>query len=134
MQLWKKISMAFATAAALTALVALIGCSGGSNAAGEKADAAAEGASEPVQLQIFAANSLSKALDEVQSLYTQNNPDVTFADTQYKASGELVEMLKAGSSADIFISASKGTMDNAVDGGVIDEGTRFDMFTTTLLW
>lgn len=94
MQLWKKISMAFATAAALTALVALIGCSGGSNAAGEKADAAAEGASEPVQLQIFAANSLSKALDEVQSLYTQNNPDVTFADTQYKASGELVEMLR----------------------------------------
>lgn len=133
MQLWKKISMAFATAAALTALVALIGCSGGSNAADEKADAAAEGASEPVQLQIFAANSLSKALDEVQSLYTQNNPDVTFADTQYKASGELVEMLKAGSSADIFISASKGTMDNAVDGGFIDEGTRFDMFTNDLV-
>lgn len=133
MQLWKKISMAFATAAALTALVALIGCSGGSNAADEKADASAEGASEPVQLQIFAANSLSKALDEVQSLYTQNNPDVTFANTQYKASGELVEMLKAGSSADIFISASKGTMDNAVDGGFIDEGTRFDMFTNDLV-
>ena len=133
MQLWKKISMAFATAAALTALVALIGCSGGSNAADEKADASAEGASEPVQLQIFAANSLSKALDEVQSLYTQNNPDVTFADTQYKASGELVEMLKAGSSADIFISASKGTMDNAVDGRFIDEGTRFDMFTNDLV-
>lgn len=133
MRLWKKISMTFATAAALTALVALIGCSGGSNAADEKADASAEGASEPVQLQIFAANSLSKALDEVQSLYTQNNPDVTFADTQYKASGELVEMLKAGSSADIFISASKGTMDNAVDGGFIDEGTRFDMFTNDLV-
>lgn len=133
MRLWKKISMVFATAAALTALVALIGCSGGSNAADEKADASAEGASEPVQLQIFAANSLSKALDEVQSLYTQNNPDVTFADTQYKASGELVEMLKAGSSADIFISASKGTMDNAVDGGFIDEGTRFDMFTNDLV-
>lgn len=133
MRLWKKISMAFATAAALTALVALIGCSGGSNAADEKADASAEGASELVQLQIFAANSLSKALDEVQSLYTQNNPDVTFADTQYKASGELVEMLKAGSSADIFISASKGTMDNAVDGGFIDEGTRFDMFTNDLV-
>lgn len=133
MRLWKKISMTFATAAALTALVALIGCSGGSNAADEKADASAEGASEPVQLQIFAANSLSKALDEVQSLYTQDNPDVTFADTQYKASGELVEMLKAGSSADIFISASKGTMDNAVDGGFIDEGTRFDMFTNDLV-
>lgn len=133
MRLWKRISMAFAAAAALTALVALIGCSGESNAADEKADASAEGASEPVQLQIFAANSLSKALDEVQSLYTQNNPDVTFADTQYKASGELVEMLKAGSSADIFISASKGTMDNAVDGGFIDEGTRFDMFTNDLV-
>ncbi len=133
MYLWKKISMTFAVVAALTALVALVGCSGGSNAADEKANAAAEGTSEPVQLQIFAANSLSKALDEVQALYVQNNPDVTFADTQYKASGELVEMLKAGSSADIFISASEGKMDDAVDGGFIDEATRFDMFKNDLV-
>ena len=133
MYLWKKISMTFAVVAALTALVALVGCSGGSNAADEKANAAAEGTSEPVQLQIFAANSLSKALDEVQALYVQNNPDVTFADTQYKASGELVEMLKAGSSAVIFISASEGKMDDAVDGGFIDEATRFDMFKNDLV-
>lgn len=37
--------------------------------------------------------------------------NVTFKDTQYKSSGELNEMLGAGASADLLISASKGSMD-----------------------
>ena len=67
---------------------------------------ASSSASSNVELQVFAANSLSKAMDEAQELYTQQT-GVTFADTQYKASGELNEMLKAGSYADLEITASK---------------------------
>ncbi len=89
-------------------------------------------ASSNVELQVFAANSLSKAMDEAQELYTQQT-GVTFADTQYKASGELNEMLKAGSYADLEITASKGTMDTAVQGGYVDESTRTDMFTNELV-
>ena len=85
-----------------------------------------------VELQVFAANSLSKAMDEAQELYTQQT-GVTFADTQYKASGELNEMLAAGSYADLEITASKGTMDTAVEKGYVDESTRTDMFTNELV-
>lgn len=89
-------------------------------------------ASSNIELQVFAANSLSKAMDEAQELYTQQT-GVTFADTQYKASGELNEMLKAGSYADLEITASKGTMDTAVQEGYVDESTRTDMFTNELV-
>ena len=88
---------------------------------------------EPVELQIFAANSLSKAMEEVQDLYKKDHDWVTFADTQYEASGTLNEMLGAGSYADILITASKGTMDTAVDEKYVDAGTRFDMFTNELV-
>lgn len=71
-------------------------------------------------------------MDEAQELYTQQT-GVTFADTQYKASGELNEMLAAGSYADLEITASKGTMDTAVEKGYVDESTRTDMFTNELV-
>ncbi|MDR1712904.1 MAG: molybdate ABC transporter substrate-binding protein, partial [Coriobacteriales bacterium] len=88
---------------------------------------------EPVELQIFAANSLEKALPEVQALYTAANPEVTFAETQFKGSGDLVTELQGGAPADIFISASKSTMDDAVANGNIDEATRKDMFGNDLV-
>ena len=130
----------FMTAAVLTfALVgmfALAGCS--SNTAEESSSAESAGTEEPapadtVELQLFAANSLSEAMDAVQALYTESHPEVTFADTQYEASGTLNEMLAAGSYADVLITASKGTMDTAVEEGYVDEGTRFDMFTNDLV-
>ena len=132
----------FMTAAVLTfALVgmfALAGCS--SNTAEESSSAESANTEEPatapadaVELQLFAANSLSEAMDAVQALYTESHPEVTFADTQYEASGTLNEMLAAGSCADVLITASKGTMDTAVEEGYVDEGTRFDMFTNDLV-
>jgi molybdate transport system substrate-binding protein len=88
---------------------------------------------DPVELQIFAANSLEKALPEVEALYTQAHPEVTFAPTQFKASGDLVEQIGAGAQPDILITASKGSMDTAVEGGSIDEATRVDMFGNDLV-
>ena len=89
---------------------------------------------ENIQLQIFAANSLSKAMEEVQQAYVEDgHGNASFADTQYKASGELNEMLGAGSYADLLISASKGSMDTAVEKGYVDEGTRTDMFKNDLV-
>ena len=112
-----------AVAAGLIAALGLTACGGAP---------ASSSASSNVELQVFAANSLSKAMDEAQELYTQQT-GVTFADTQYKASGELNEMLAAGSYADLEITASKGTMDTAVEKGYVDESTRTDMFTNELV-
>ena len=66
---------------------------------------------EAVELNVFAANSLQKALPEVQDLYTKANPNVTFADTQFEASGTLVTKLQEGATCDVLITASKKTMD-----------------------
>lgn len=117
---------------ALVGAFALAGCSGGTTD-DATTDDSSQGTTETVELQIFAANSLSEAMDEVQALYTSENPGITFADTQYEASGTLNEMLGGGAYADALITASKGTMDTAVEEGYVDEATRFDMFTNDLV-
>lgn len=131
---WKKLSI-LALAAALAAMVVMAGCSSeqkSEEVTDEKATT--ETTAEPVELQVFAANSLSKAMEEVQTAYIEDgHSNVTFADTQYKSSGELNEMLGAGSYADLLISASKGSMDTAVKEGYVDEGTRVDMFKNDLV-
>lgn len=115
----------------LTALFAgtLAGC--GAKPA-DTADTAGSTPAKAVELQIFAANSLEKAMPEVQTLYTEKT-GVTFADTQFKASGDLIEQMRAGAQADALITASKGTMDDAVAGGLVDEATRLDMFVNDLV-
>lgn len=135
MKSWKKATgvAVCALACAALAMTVLGGCTKAAEESTQEAPEQPAAEQQGVELQIFAANSLSKALDEVQALYTEQNPEVTFADTQYKASGELVEMLKAGSTADIFISASKGKMDDAAEAGLIDDATRFDMFVNDLV-
>lgn len=130
--------MSAVAAVALVGAFALTGCSSNnqSTQSNSGSDApAAEQASQgdQVELQIFAANSLSKAMAEAEELYTSLNPNITFADTQYKASGELNSMLEGGAYADIEITASKGTMDTAVDKGYVDAGTRVTMFTNELV-
>ncbi|MCL1879851.1 MAG: molybdate ABC transporter substrate-binding protein [Actinomycetia bacterium] len=132
--------LAFA-AAMLTAMLLVAGCSGAnsstSNGSENPSSGTASGtstpAAEPVQLQIFAANSLEKAMPQVQALYTSKHPEVTFADTQFKASGDLVEQMKAGGSCDVFISASSGSMDTAASNGNVDSSTRVDMFKNDLI-
>lgn len=114
---------------------ALAGCSSDTTAAQGSTPAdsgSAEPAAESVELQIFAANSLEKAMPEVEALYTEQT-GVTFADTQYKGSGDLVEQMRGGAPVDILITASAGTMDDAVEGELIDESTRQDMFANDLV-
>lgn len=128
-----RIVLASVCALMLAGAFAMFGCTSSQPAAEEQQTEEQATTEEAVELQIFAANSLSEAMEEVQALYTEENPNVTFADTQYEASGTLNEMLGAGSYADILITASKGTMDTAVEEGYVDEGTRFDMFTNDLV-
>ncbi|MED9979791.1 MAG: twin-arginine translocation signal domain-containing protein, partial [Collinsella sp.] len=73
----------------------LAGCSGSKTsepAGSDVGSAKASSKKETVELQVFAANSLEKALPEVQELYTDQT-GTTFADTQFKASGDLVEQM-----------------------------------------
>lgn len=116
-----------ALVACLLVAACLVGCSSQSTTSEDQSS------SEEVTLEIYAANSLEKALNEVQELYTAENPNVTFADTQYEASGTLVEKMKAGGEPDIFISASTSNMNNAIENGNVSDGSQFDMFKNDLV-
>lgn len=108
----------------------LTGC--GAKPADTAGSAEGSAPARAVELQIFAANSLEKAMPEVQALYTEKT-GVAFADTQFKASGDLIEQMRAGAQADALITASKGTMDDAVAGELVDDATRLDMFVNDLV-
>ena len=123
---------ASASAASASTSAAASSAAASTSAASSAASSSAASA-ESAELQIFAANSLTKALAEVQELYTKQNPGITFADTQYKSSGELNSMLEGGAYADIEITASKGTMDTAEEAGYIDPATRKTMFKNDLV-
>ena len=135
MKKFTKIASAAVVTLALASGLMLAGCSGsaGSASASASGSASASASAPAVQLQIFAANSLQKALPEVQSLYTKANPNVTFADSQFEASGTLVTKLKDGATADVLITASKATMDDAESNGSTDAATRSDMFKNDLV-
>ena len=115
-------------AASMGLLVSCGGSSGGATAA--KTSSQSGGAAQAAELQIFAANSLEQAMPLVQALYTERHPEVTFADSQFKASGDLVQELQAGAQADILITASKSTMDDA-EAYIVPE-TRVTMFGNDL--
>lgn len=124
---------AVASACALVSAMALTGCASGTSAgSSSSASSSSAAAQSDVELQVYAANSLQKAMPEAMDLYTEQT-GVKFADAQYKASGELNEMLGGGGHADLLITASKGTMDTAVDKGYVDEGTRTDMYANELV-
>lgn len=131
-----RVMLAAVCACAMVGAFALSGCSSNEQKAEEPQKSETQAPAEQhdaVELQIFAANSLSKAMEEVQTLYKQDHSWVSFADTQYEASGTLNEMLGAGSYSDVLITASKATMDTAVDSGYVNSATRFDMFTNDLV-
>ena len=135
-----RIVVAAVCAFAMVGAFALTGCSSNNSSSTEQkpdttqTEQTADNNKEQVELQVFAANSLSKAMEEVEAAYiADGHTNVSFADTQYKASGELNEMLGAGSYADLLISASKGSMDTAAEKGYVDSSTRVDMFKNDLV-
>lgn len=114
---------AFALLAILVSLLAaclLAGCSNSN-------------AQEKVELEIYAANSLTDAMNEAQEAYTETHPEVTFADSQFEASGTLVQKMEAGGKPDIFISANKKNMDKVVEDDLVAEDAVFDMFKNDLV-
>lgn len=125
-------------ACGLVAAMGLAGCSGSNNSSSNSSDSSSSSTSSTsstssssgVELQVYAANSLQKALPEVQDLYTQKN-GTTFKDTQFEASGTLVKKIQEGASVDVLITASKGSMDDAAN--YISTDTRKNMFTNDLI-
>jgi molybdate transport system substrate-binding protein len=83
------------------------------------------------RLVVFAAASLKTALDAVAGAYRAGGGgDVAIS---YGGSLGLARQIVAGAPADVFASADEESMDEAVKGGAIRAGTRFDLLSNRLV-
>jgi len=83
------------------------------------------------ELLVFAAASLTNALDDVATLYTQQTQQhVKFS---YAASSALARQLEAGARADVFFSADLEWMDYVQARNLIDRSTRRNVLGNRLV-
>jgi molybdate transport system substrate-binding protein len=95
----------------LIALLALTACAPQTAPAPTQAPAAAE---NPRTLTVLAAASLTESFTELGALFEAQNPGVTVA-FSFAGSQQLADQLEHGAAADVFASASKKTMQSAVE-------------------
>jgi molybdate transport system substrate-binding protein len=84
---------------------------------------------EPVL--VFAAVSLTNALDEIGTAYTQQTGGL--AKFSYASSSMLARQIEAGAAADVFFSADTEWMDYVQSRNLIKPGSRSNLLTNTLV-
>lgn len=79
-----------------------------------------------VELNVFAAASLTETLTEIAEQYKTVAPEVTLR-FNFDSSGTLQTQIGEGADCDVFLSAAPGQMDGLADGGLIAGETRVDL-------
>lgn len=82
--------------------------------------------SEPVELHVSAAASLTNAMNELAELYAKDNPNVKII-FNFGSSGALQQAIENGGEADLFFSAAQKQMNALDEAGELAEGTRKDL-------
>jgi len=118
----------------LISIVFIISLSGCSSQVATTSPAAAESSTQaqPVTLNVSAASSLTRAITEISSLYMQNNPNVTIT-LNCAGSGTLQKQIEQGAPTDVFISAAPAQMNALQNENLIDNSTRKNILTNTLV-
>ncbi|MDR0571025.1 MAG: molybdate ABC transporter substrate-binding protein [Clostridiales Family XIII bacterium] len=127
--------LSIALIAALCA-ASLTGCgeppSNASPAPPDPSQPASQTTSQPTNLTVFAAASLTEALEEIAALYEAEAPEVTFT-FNFDSSGKLQTQIENGAEADLFMSAAQKQMDGLEDGGLIDAATRRNLLVNQVV-
>lgn len=87
---------------------------------------------EPVELNVSAAASLTDAAQEIADLYSQQNTNVKIT-FNFASSGTLQKQIEEGAPADFFISAGKKQMDALQEQGLIVDSSRKDLLGNELV-
>ncbi|MEH2001181.1 MAG: molybdate ABC transporter substrate-binding protein [Nostoc sp.] len=83
-------------------------------------------------INIYAAASLTDTLPQVEALYRQSNPNLTFINT-FGASGTLANQILAGANpVDIFFSVSQTPLNTLENANKLIAGTRQNVLNNTL--
>ncbi len=103
---------------AFVCCLALTGCGAGTQQANGDGETG-------VEVQVFAAASLTDCLNEIIALYEKDSTDTILP--VYEASGTLKKQIEEGADCDIFISANQKHMNALEDAGAVDTDTRKDL-------
>lgn len=131
---WNKMSISafMAVMVVLSLAFGLAGCA--ANTISSSGNTSSEAESGTTTLQIFAVYTLANAMNEAQNAYiADGHSNITFAETQYKDSLELVDMLAEGSYADAFIAANSGILASAMAGGDVDSATEVNILKDNIV-
>ena len=82
-------------------------------------------------LTVFAAASLSDALQEIAHTYAAASGDAVHFN--FAASSTLARQIKEGAPADLFFSADEAKMDDLAKAGLVDAATRRSLLSNTLV-
>ena len=82
--------------------------------------------SEPVELHVSAAASLTNAMNELAELYAKDNPNVKII-FNFGSSGALQQAIENGGETDLFFSAAQKQMNALDEKGELADGTRKDL-------
>ena len=88
-------------------------------------------AARAVELNVFAAASLSDALKEIAATYERASGDTVHLNLA--ASSVLARQIKEGAPADVFFSADEAKMDSLAEAGLLATGTRVSLLSNTLV-
>ncbi|MDP4098525.1 molybdate ABC transporter substrate-binding protein [Paenibacillus sp. P96] len=117
----------------LTLLLLLTACGKSASSETDSTSAPApEASSEPVELTISAAASLTDALQDIKQAYEAENDGVALQ-FNFGASGALQQQIEQGAPADIFLSAATKNMQALVDGGLIEANQQHNLLSNELV-
>lgn len=83
-------------------------------------------------ITIFAAKSLNGVVDELISMYNEEQPNVEIV-TSYDSSGTLMEQIEQGAACDLFFSAAQKQMDQLEADGLVVDGTRANVLNNQVV-
>lgn len=112
----------------------LYGCTGSNDTkedANTKENASTNGNTNPIELTISAAASLTEAYNELKDIYeSEKGIKLTF---NYAASGPLQKQIEEGADVDVFVSAGQKQMNELEEKELIFKDTREDIYRNELV-
>ena len=101
------------------------GCVSSTSAPNDSSSIACPAPEDQGKVVVLAASSMANVLQEIKPEYLADHPCVTDLVFSFGSSATLAAQIVNGSPADVFVSASKSTMDTVTSAGVISTPSRF---------
>lgn len=103
----------------------LTGCASSTSSSTDSTSMLCPGPKDQGKVVVLAASSMANVLEEIKPGYLADHPCVTDLVFSFGSSATLAAQIVNGSPADVFVSASKSTMDTVTNTGIISTSSQF---------